>query len=218
MTDLVNHPPHYTAHPSGVECIQITEHMGFCLGNAVKYIWRADLKSNAITDLEKARWYIEREIQRRTEAEPQEEIATPSPDSVQEKPARAKPLRSPARATQRAKFKPGPKWTPEEDERAIEMTARGFTISEVAKKIGRPEHGTRKRLLKFSSEIKDRASQYLAERPEPPCNGFTPEMDARLSRYMAEGLGIGGAASMLKIHRNKVQARWDEMQVKEAAE
>ena len=42
MTDMVNHPPHYTNHPSGVECIQITEHMNFCLGNALKYIWRAD--------------------------------------------------------------------------------------------------------------------------------------------------------------------------------
>ena len=58
----VNHPSHYTSHPSGVECIQVTEHMGFCLGNAVKYIWRADLKNDAIEDLEKARWYIEREI------------------------------------------------------------------------------------------------------------------------------------------------------------
>ena len=220
MTDLVNHPPHYTAHPSGVECIQITEHMGFCLGNAVKYIWRADLKSDAITDLEKARWYIDREIQRRTEAEPQEETATPETDRVQEKPARAQPLRSPARTLQRSKFKPGPKWAPEEDEKAIDLTARGFTIAEVAERLGRPEHGTRKRLRKFSAEIKARAESNLAAReaPEPPCNGFTPEMDARLSRYMADGLGIGGASSMLKIHRDKVQARWDAMQVKEAAE
>lgn len=65
MNDLVNHPPHYTAHPSGVECIQITEHMGFCLGNAVKYIWRADLKGDAIEDLKKAIWYLERELDRR---------------------------------------------------------------------------------------------------------------------------------------------------------
>ena len=65
MPDLVNHPPHYTEHPSGVECIQITEHMNFCLGNAVKYIWRADLKNDAIEDLLKARWYIERELKRR---------------------------------------------------------------------------------------------------------------------------------------------------------
>jgi hypothetical protein len=63
--DPVNHPKHYTAHKSGIECIQVTEHMGFCLGNAVKYIWRADLKNDAIEDLRKARWYIEREIERR---------------------------------------------------------------------------------------------------------------------------------------------------------
>lgn len=65
MTDLVNNPPHYKGHPSGIECIQITEYMNFCLGNAVKYIWRADLKFDAIEDLEKAVWYINREIQRR---------------------------------------------------------------------------------------------------------------------------------------------------------
>ncbi len=63
--DPVNHPSHYTAHPSGVECITITEHMSFCLGNAVKYIWRADEKGDAIQDLEKAKWYVEREIKRR---------------------------------------------------------------------------------------------------------------------------------------------------------
>lgn len=68
--DPVARPAHYTAHPSGVECIQITEHLNFCLGNAVKYIWRAGLKegSDEIQDLRKARWYIEREIDRRTRA------------------------------------------------------------------------------------------------------------------------------------------------------
>lgn len=69
VPNMVNHPPHYTAHPSGVECIQITEHMGFCLGNALKYIWRADLKADAIEDLKKARWYLDREIARRQLAE-----------------------------------------------------------------------------------------------------------------------------------------------------
>jgi hypothetical protein len=64
-SDPVNHPSHYTNHPSGVECIQITEHMNFCLGNAVKYIWRAGLKSeNPIEDLRKAAFYINREIER----------------------------------------------------------------------------------------------------------------------------------------------------------
>lgn len=64
--DSVNHPPHYTRHPSGVECITITEHMGFNLGNAMKYIWRADLKGDAVEDLRKACWYIAREIAKRT--------------------------------------------------------------------------------------------------------------------------------------------------------
>lgn len=65
MTDPVNHPPHYTEHPSGVECIQITEHMNFCLGNAVKYIWRAGRKDDGLQDLEKAVWYLNRELERR---------------------------------------------------------------------------------------------------------------------------------------------------------
>ena len=64
MTDMVNHPPHYTSHQSGIETIQITEHMNFCLGNAIKYILRADLKGKKIEDLEKAVWYINREIAR----------------------------------------------------------------------------------------------------------------------------------------------------------
>ena len=59
----VYHPPHYKAHPSGVECIQITEHMSFCLGNAMKYIWRAGIKTDdPVHDLSKAVWYINREI------------------------------------------------------------------------------------------------------------------------------------------------------------
>lgn len=63
--DSVNSPEHYTSHPSGIECIQITEHMNFNIGNAVKYLWRADKKTNALEDLKKASWYIKREIERR---------------------------------------------------------------------------------------------------------------------------------------------------------
>lgn len=69
--DPVNHPSHYTSHPARckcgepIECIQITEHMGFNLGNATKYVWRCDLKKDAIEDLKKARWYLDREIERR---------------------------------------------------------------------------------------------------------------------------------------------------------
>ena len=64
-SDDVN-PSHYRQHPSGVECIEITEHMNFCLGNAIKYIFRADFKGEDITDLKKAIWYLEREISRRS--------------------------------------------------------------------------------------------------------------------------------------------------------
>ncbi|NBW12898.1 MAG: DUF3310 domain-containing protein [Caulobacteraceae bacterium] len=74
MTDTVNNPKHYTSHPSGVECIEITEHMNFCLGNAVKYIWRASLKGKEIEDLRKARWYIDREIQRLNEGTKNERL------------------------------------------------------------------------------------------------------------------------------------------------
>jgi len=61
--DPIN-PDHYKNHPSKIECIQITEHLNFCRGNAIKYLWRAGEKGDAIEDLRKARWYVEREIQR----------------------------------------------------------------------------------------------------------------------------------------------------------
>lgn len=73
--DPVNHPSHYTSHPARckcgepIECIQITEHMGFNLGNATKYVWRCDLKKDAIEDLKKARWYLDREIEKREKLE-----------------------------------------------------------------------------------------------------------------------------------------------------
>lgn len=67
--DAVEHPKHYTSHPSGIECIQVTEHMSFCLGNAIKYLWRADEKGAAIEDLKKAVWYIQREIEKREKTE-----------------------------------------------------------------------------------------------------------------------------------------------------
>lgn len=68
--DMVNHPPHYCSHPSGVECITITRHYPFSIGNAIKYLWRAGLKKDAsledkqkeIEDLEKAIWYIKDRI------------------------------------------------------------------------------------------------------------------------------------------------------------
>jgi len=64
--DVINHPKHYVSDPSGVECIQITEHRNFTIGNAIKYLWRAGLKdgSSNVQDLKKAIWYINREIDR----------------------------------------------------------------------------------------------------------------------------------------------------------
>lgn len=70
--DNVNHPKHYTSDPSGIECIDITRHRNFNVGNAIKYLWRAGLKIDAdkssinkqIEDLEKAVWYIVDEIHR----------------------------------------------------------------------------------------------------------------------------------------------------------
>ena len=56
--DPINHPKHYTGHPSGVECIEITRNLPFSIGNAVKYIWRAGRKGDPLADLRKARWYI----------------------------------------------------------------------------------------------------------------------------------------------------------------
>lgn len=60
----VDHPKHYNSHPSGVECITVVEHFNFNLGNAIKYLWRAGLKGDATEDLQKARWYVQREIKR----------------------------------------------------------------------------------------------------------------------------------------------------------
>ena len=70
--DNVNHPKHYTSDPSGIECIDITRHRNFNVGNAIKYLWRAGLKIDSdksyinkqIEDLEKAVWYIVDEIHR----------------------------------------------------------------------------------------------------------------------------------------------------------
>lgn len=66
----VNHPSHYTSHPSGIECIDIARYYDFDIGNVFKYIWRAGLKKDAglpdiqkeIEDLEKAKWYLEDKI------------------------------------------------------------------------------------------------------------------------------------------------------------
>lgn len=57
MNDPVNHPSHYTSHPSGIECLEVTRLCGFSLGCAVKYAWRFQDKNGA-EDLRKARFYL----------------------------------------------------------------------------------------------------------------------------------------------------------------
>lgn len=66
--DPIN-PAHYRDHPSGVECITITQHENFCIGNAIKYLWRRRKKdlNKEVEDLKKAVWYIQQEIVRLTD-------------------------------------------------------------------------------------------------------------------------------------------------------
>lgn len=66
--DNVNHPNHYTSSEASccncnrqIECIDVTRHMSFNIGNAVKYLWRYKFK-NGVEDLQKAIWYINDEI------------------------------------------------------------------------------------------------------------------------------------------------------------
>lgn len=69
--DNVNHPKYYNSHPSGVECIDVARHYCFSIGNAIKYLWRAGLKSDSsmldiekeIEDLNKAIWYIQDRVE-----------------------------------------------------------------------------------------------------------------------------------------------------------
>lgn len=70
MSDNVNNPKHYTSHPSGIECIELTEHLNFNRGNALKYVWRHELKNASKQDLQKAAWYINREIARESVIDP----------------------------------------------------------------------------------------------------------------------------------------------------
>lgn len=64
--ERVDHPRHYNQHPSGIETIDLIEHLPCNLANAVKYIWRCGLKATEtpLRDLKSARWYTERESRR----------------------------------------------------------------------------------------------------------------------------------------------------------
>lgn len=89
LPEAVNHPSHYTSHPSGVECIDITEHMSFLRGNAMKYLWRAGQKgediAKTIEDLQKARWYLDREITNLEDDRDRMRVEVPAtPDTIEE--------------------------------------------------------------------------------------------------------------------------------------
>lgn len=60
----VDHPKHYNSHPSGIEAVDLCELLSFNLGNAVKYLMRADHKGARAEDLKKAAWYLRREAKR----------------------------------------------------------------------------------------------------------------------------------------------------------
>ncbi len=73
MSDPVNHPAHYAGgdakcskcgHP--IECIDVTRHLNFNVGNAIKYLWRLGKKDDVLQELNKAIWYITDEISRLT--------------------------------------------------------------------------------------------------------------------------------------------------------
>lgn len=63
MTDNINHPAHYTGRDIGYECIDIAQHQSFCVGNAIKYLWRYQAKGNPLEDLKKARWYAHKAME-----------------------------------------------------------------------------------------------------------------------------------------------------------
>ncbi len=69
--DPINHPPHYNNSEAKcscgrrIECIDVTRHLNFNIGNAMKYLWRCDFKGVAVEDLKKALWYINDEIEQR---------------------------------------------------------------------------------------------------------------------------------------------------------
>ena len=74
MSEQVNHPSHYNS--GKIEAIDVIEDWGlnFSLGCVVKYICRADYKGTTIQDLEKAAWYLNREINRRKMGESEQKL------------------------------------------------------------------------------------------------------------------------------------------------
>jgi hypothetical protein len=95
--DPIEKPKHYNSHPSGVECVEVAEHMTYNIGNVIKYLWRAGLKdgpegkdAKEIEDLKKARWYLDREISKRELEKP--EVSSPPAEAwTEEAPYKSTP-------------------------------------------------------------------------------------------------------------------------------
>ena len=62
--DPVNNPAHYTQHPSGIECYEITQHLNAPIAQVIQYVWRSEDKDNPKEDLQKAIWWLECELSR----------------------------------------------------------------------------------------------------------------------------------------------------------
>lgn len=90
--DMVNHPPHYNDHPSGVECIEVARHFNYNLGNVIKYVWRAGRKGELLQDLEKAAFYLQDEINSIKRRKKELEEMKPVQSLAQEEVERNKPL------------------------------------------------------------------------------------------------------------------------------
>lgn len=186
MNDPVNHPIHYTSHPSGIECIEITEHMSFCLGSVVKYLWRAGLKGCAIEDLKKARFYLDREIARlegvpplmpvpasEPAPEPEPEPApepepTPAPEPAPEPPAQVPPCAAaPAPSGGAAELVTGP-YSEAEIDRAVQMMREGCKPADMARALCRDPRGIHVAIARAQARISAVAQSAAAEKPAAP--------------------------------------------------
>lgn len=83
-SDPVSHPGHYCWHPSGIETIEITRHMGFNDGNAIKYTMRAEHKGRPIQDRKKAIWYLLDEIGMKSDTPAHKSIIEQMKDALAE--------------------------------------------------------------------------------------------------------------------------------------
>ena len=163
-----------------------------------------------------------------TAPKPQENKAEPA-QLVDQVTAPSKPDQKPTPAKNgRSKYVPGARWTPYEDDRAVEMAVAGKTAPQIAKALSRPEHGTAYRLRTVLAE-RIRAAEAIDEgidvdpapatpkpviapqSPPAPCNGFTAAMDVRLVEMICQGWKVPQVAKEMGITEDAAGARWNEI-------